>query len=364
MSIIIHLEKLPDPRKDINLKHNLVDVVFLTLSAVLSGATGWQSIEQFGEEQIDWLKQHRPFESGIPKRHCIANIIKALDSNLLLQCVFNWINSRRKSQGKTVIAIDGKTMRGAWSNSVHEALHIVSAFDVSNGVALYQDATTCKGKEIESARSVIDALALKGATVTLDSLHCQTDTMAQIKKGKGDFVIQIKGNQPKLYDAVKLAFKDSYDSPQLATFEQCNTGHGRKERRTVMQIKAKLPKELKEKWPHIKSLIEVASERSIDGKTSCNSRWYASSLPINAEESAQIIRDHWAVENQLHWVLDVVFKEDALKVTEPDGAKHLALFNRACLSVLKQHEGKKASIAAKRRSAAWNPDFRSELLFG
>lgn len=364
MTILKHLENLSDPRKDINIKHNLVDVVFLVLSAILSGAIGWKSIQTFGEEQLDWLRKYRPFEYGIPKRHCIANIIKALDTALLLQVIFDWINEHRQKEGKTVIALDGKTLRGAWHNEIKNALHVVSAFDVKNGLTLYQDSSNSKGHEGEVARNIIEALALDNAVVTLDALHCQALTMETITKRKGDFVIQLKNNQKTLLDEVKTSFSTVYDSPDLATFEQSNEGHGRKERRTVMQRKAKLPLELKKKWPHINSLIEVSSERTIKGVTSCSSRWYVSSLPINAEEVAQVIREHWAVENQLHWVLDVVFREDELKVSDPDGAKHLALFNRAALSVLKQHNGIKDSLAGKRQRAGWSGHFRSELLFG
>ncbi len=127
---------------------------------------------------------------------------------------------------------------------------------------------------------------------------------------------------------------------------------------------ANLTPELKKKWPHIRTIIEVASERSINNQTSCSSRWFVSSLPVDVEQVASIVRDHWAVENKLHWVLDVVFREDYLKVSDPTGARHIALFNRACLNLIRQHKGKKDSIAAKRRGAAWNSNFRTELLFG
>lgn len=341
MTLLKQLEQITDPRKDINLKHNLVDVVFLTLSAILSGATGWKSIQEFGEEQLDWLRLYRKFENGIPKRHCISNIIKALDSELLLQAIFGWINEQRQTEGKTVIALDGKNLRGAWSEDAKNALHVVSAFDVGNGITLYQDSSHSKGKEAEVARNIIDAMALDNAVLTLDALHCQVSTMNKIKQGNGDFIIQLKSNQPGLFEAVKTSFSKVYEQPELAIFEQFNMGHGRRERRTVMQIEAELSAELKKKWPHITSFIEVASERTVDGITSCSSRWYVSSLPLNAEEAARTIREHWGVENQLHWVLDVVFREDALKVTDPDGAKHLALFNRAALSAIRQHQGKK-----------------------
>lgn len=364
MSLFNHLNNIDDPRSDTNKRHDLVDVIFLTLTAVLSGAEGWKAIQMFGETQLDWLRQYRAFEQGIPRRHCIANIIKALDTTLLLQAVFGWINERREYEGKPIIALDGKTMRGAWSKDVNKALHVISAFDVGRGIALYQDCTDSKGKEAEVTRHVLDALELKGAIVTMDALHCQADTMTEVVKGKGDFVIQLKGNQPNLQQHVQSEFSAHYDAPELNSFEQTNKGHGRTERRHVMVLEAALPNELKKKWPHIRTLIEVACERTTEQGTTCASRWYVSSMASDAEEMTGIIRGHWAIENSLHWVLDVTFREDALKVSDPTGAKHLALFNRACLGLVKQHQGLQDSMAGKRRRAAWSAEFRTELVFG
>ena len=185
MCIFNHLANIDDPRTDINLRHDLVDVMFLTLSAVLSGADGWKGIQEFGECQLTWLRQHREFSHGIPKRHCIANIIKAIDSEALLKALIDWINTRREATNKPHIAIDGKVLRGSWKDSPHNALHMVSAYNVDDGIALYQEAANCKGKEGELARHIIDMLALKGCVVTLDALHCQAQTLDTIKQGKG-----------------------------------------------------------------------------------------------------------------------------------------------------------------------------------
>ncbi|WP_462156296.1 ISAs1 family transposase [Pseudoalteromonas piscicida] len=365
MSIITHLEWIENPRTDVNIKHNLVDVLFLTLSAVLSGADGWKSIQEFGELQLDWLRQHRPFEHGIPKRHCIANIIKALNTDALLKALLDWINSRREEAQKPHIAIDGKVLRGCWKDNVYNALNVVSAFDVDNGLALYQQAAKNKGQEGQIARDIIDILACKGCIVTLDALHCQTKTLESIVKNKGDFIIQVKANQRNLHDAIAEHFKTHYDSMGSHEEAQSNcNAHGRGESRLVMQLPIKLPQKLKEKWPHVKTVIEVARGRKLGDKTSYTSHFYVSSLAVEPELVAKAIREHWHIENRLHWVLDVVFKEDKLKVADPDGAAHIALFNRVCLNIIRQHQSKKDSLAAKRRGAAWNGDFRTELLFG
>lgn len=364
MSILKQLALIPDPRKDINIKHQLIDVIFLVFSAVLSGASGWKSIQDFGEAQLDWLKKYGSYHGGIPRRHCIAKIINALDTNLLVQSLFLWINERRQRAGKTLLAIDGKTLRRTWSKEICTALHVVSAYDVDAGITLYQKAANSKGKEGELARQIIDALALDNTIVTLDSLHCQASTLSLITQRKGNFVVQLKANQKKLFEQVKQQFAFAYDSDKLHEYTQTNQGHGRIEKRTVMQINAELPNELKAKWPTIRTFIEVASERTKNNVTHCRSRWYVSSLPLNAEQAAQAIRQHWGIENQLHWVLDVVFREDELLIKDPDGAAHVALFNRVALGLIKQHKGKQDSIASKRRRAAWSADFRNKLIFG
>jgi predicted transposase YbfD/YdcC len=365
MSIISHLEKIEDPRTDINIKHDLIDVMFLTLSAVLSGADGWKSIQEFGEMQLDWLRQHRPFEGGIPRRHCIANIIKALDTEALIMALIDWINARREASDKPHIAIDGKVLRRSWNGSIHNALNVVSAYDVENGLALYQQSSDSKGKEGQIARDIIDMLALKGSIVTLDALHCQRETLDLISQHGGDFIVQVKANQGKLHRAVKAHFDKHYEGMAAHQESQQNSvGHGRAESRITMQLPINLPDELCQKWPRVKSVIEIARGRKVGNTTGYTSHFYVSSLDINPEQVAKAIRDHWHIENRLHWVLDVVFREDKMSITDPDGAAHMALFNRVCLNIIRQHKGKKDSMAAKRRGAAWNGQFRSELLFG
>ena len=365
MNLFERLSHIPDPRTDINVKHDLVDVIFLVFSALLSGATGWKSIQEFGDSQIDWLRQYRQFSNGIPKRHCIANIITALNSDALLEALFEWLNVERSRSEKSVLAIDGKTLRGTKTNGLKSVLHVVNAYDVESGLMLYQQSAHSKGKEVSLSRDVLDALVLKNTIVTLDSLHCLAPTMAQITKKQGDFTIQLKKNQPKLYEQVTKAFSAVYEHPD--SMQECiqeNQGHGRKEWRNIMQIEADLPPELKEKWPHIKTFIEVASERSCNGKGTRDSRWYVSSLELDVELAARAIKEHWLVENQLHWVLDVVFREDELKVKDPDGAAHLAAFNRAALNTIKQDQSDKDSLAAKRRKSGWSGEYRSKMIFG
>ncbi|EGH0606677.1 ISAs1 family transposase [Escherichia coli] len=239
----------------------------------------------------------------------------------------------------------------------------MTAYDVENGISLYQEASDSKGKEREIARNIIDMLSLDGCVVTMDALHCQKETMSGIIKQRGDFVIQLKANQGKLFQYVRQAFTAHYDGPQLPEYVEKSKGHGRSEVRRVMQINAELPAELKAQWPHVKSFIEIGSERGTGNTISQDARWYLSSLDVEPQSVARIIRSHWGIENQLHWVLDVVFREDELSISDATGAAHIALLNRVSLALLKQHKFKD-SIRSKRNRAGWNNEFRSQLLFG
>ncbi|CDG98716.1 transposase (fragment) [Xenorhabdus bovienii str. puntauvense] len=255
-------------------------------------------------------------------------------------------------------------MRGTCKGSLHEALHVVSAYDVGSGIALYQRATESKGKEGPVARQLIELLALDKAIVTLDALHCQKETLKLITQRGGDFIVGIKGNQSPLYQFVKSRFASHYDSDERVEFTEKNKGHGRTELRAVMQISAGLPKDLQGQWPSVHSLIEVVSERGEKEEIHRDSRWYISSLPLEPEVAAKAIRRHWAIENELHWVLDMTFREDTLSLKDPEGAAQMALFNRIALNVIKQHTRMKDSHAAKRRRAGWSGEFRNELIFG
>ena len=208
-------------------------------------------------------------------------------------------------------------------------------------------------------------LDIKDAVVTFDALHCQRETLQQIIKAKGDYVVQVKGNQPLLRQAIEMQFQPHWDNDgvDILSIEEDDKGHGRKERRTTFQIPAKLPQALAKKWPSAKSLIAVERQRTCKGITTINTDYYLSSLPLDVELAAKAVRQHWHIENQQHWVLDVTFREDCSRIGDSENAKKMALFRRIVLNLLEQHP-LKASKPTKIRKAAWNGDFRSEIFFG
>jgi len=366
MSLFEHLKLIEDPRSHINLNHDLVDIIFLVLAAIASGCDGWQAIEEFGKENLSWLRKHRNFDNGIPTRHSIARIIKVIDSEILVLTLFSWVNRVREASSKPLIALDGKTLRGAVNqHGAKNVLHLISAFDTEQGIVLYQQDTQTKGNEIATVQALLHMLDIKDAVVTFDALHCQRETLQQIIKAKGDYVVQVKGNQPLLRQAMEMQFQPHWDNDgvDILSIVDNDKGHGRKERRTTFQIPAKLPQALAKKWPSAKSLIAVERQRKHKGVTTINTDYYLSSLPLDVELAAKAVRQHWHIENQQHWVLDVTFREDSSKIGDRENAKKMALFRRIVLNLLEQHP-LKASKPTKMRKAAWNGDFRSEIFFG
>jgi predicted transposase YbfD/YdcC len=366
MSLFDHLKLIEDTRSYINRHHDLVDIIFLVLSATVSGCKGWREIAEFGNEHIDWLKKHRAFDSGIPTRHSIARIMKAIDVERMTLVLFHWANARRQASKRPLIAIDGKTLRGAVNQQGKEnTLHLVTAYDTDDGLVLYQQDTKAKGSELVTVRDMLPMLDIKDAILSFDALHCNQETLKQISQRKGDYVVQVKGNQPKLREAIEEKFKPYWaqETLEIASYSESNKGHGREERRSVFQLTANLPKELKKKWPSAKTIIAVERERKKGDRTSFDTHYYLSSLAVEPELAYRAIRQHWHIENKQHWVLDVTFKEDSCRIGDRENAKKMALIRRIVLNFLEQHP-LKASKPSKMRKAAWNDDFRTELFFG
>lgn len=190
MTLIEHLTLVEETRSEINRKHNLVDVMFLVISAIMSGAEGWNDIETYGDSKIDWLRQHRPFANGIPRRHTVARILRCIVIDTLLEALLCWVNEQRTHQGKPIIAFDGKVLRGSFRGNAKDALQLVTAYDTENGLVLSQKATPNKKGEIETVKDMLDILELKGAVVTLDALHCQRETLEKISEKKAHVVVQ------------------------------------------------------------------------------------------------------------------------------------------------------------------------------
>lgn len=340
-------------------------MIFLVISAIASGSEGWQDIELYGEEKLDWLRKYRPFEHGIPRRHTIARILRSVVAESLLEALALWINEQRTSQNKPIIAFDGKVLRGSYRNDKKTALQLVTAYDTERGLVLSQQPTANKNGEISVVRQMLDIINVKGSVVTVDALHCQRDTLEKIAEKKAHVVVQVKKNQPKLRAAVVEQFQAVFDaSKEKVVTEIKEKRHGRSEERYVFQLKARLPEELAKKWPTVRSIIAVERHRVINGKGTVDTSYYISSMSPNHKMLGHYIRQHWRIENSQHYVLDVVFKEDNSRITLDGAVENIALFRRFVMNMLKQCSCGAPSQKVKLKKAGWSDDYRARVFFG
>lgn len=367
MAFIDHVSAIEDPRTDINVKHDFLDVLFLTMSAVISGAEGWQDIEEFGHDKLYWLRQYREFKQGIPVDDTIARIIRAIQPGQLNQAFANWVNEIRQESGQPQIAIDGKTLRHSYEGNKHTALHSITAWSRDAGIVLAQLKSQGKKNENASVLDMLDTLNIQGAVVTADAMNSQRKIVDKIRKEKADYVLCIKSNQKKLKEEIAAYFhKVRRELPEaVPPYEETDSGHGRIEVRRYSQLTVSEWISEADKWSDIRTIIEVERKRYV-GKSSTptqETQYYISSLSVEPERIASVIRGHWEVENKAHWVLDVVFKEDDCRIRKGDGAENVAVIRRFCLNMARLHPSK-ASMRRKLKSAGWSDQFRSELIFG
>lgn len=367
MSFIDHFEEIQDTRSHINKKHDLLDVIFLTVSAILSGAEGWKDIKTFGDSKLDWLRQFRAFENGIPVDDTIARIISALEPESLLSCFISWVNEMRKQQDKELIAFDGKTLKGSFDGECITALHSVSAYAVEQGLVLAQSKSKGKKNEIETVMELIELLELKDSIITADAMSCQKKITKAIIKKEADYILQVKDNQKKLHDEIKAYFHKTHrDEPNLISnnsFEEVDAGHGRVEKRRYCQLSTTDWFSHTNGWTGLNTVIEVIRERHVKGKISTERAYFVSSLTVNAKEAGRAISGHWGIENSSHWILDVTFKEDDSRIRRGDAPENMATFRRFSMNMAKLSPIKD-SVKGKLKSAAWNDSIRTKIIFG
>ena len=367
MSFIDHFGELQDTRSHINKKHDLLDVIFLTVSAILSGAEGWKDIKAFGDAKLDWLRQFRAFENDIPVDDTIARIISTLAPASLLSCFTSWVNEIRGHQGKEQIAFDGKTLKRSFDGERITALHSVSAYAIEQGLVLAQSKSKGKKNEIDTVMELIELLELKDCIVTADAMSCQKKITKGIVDKEGDYILQVKDNQKKLHNEIKAYFhkvhRDEQSLIKSNSFEEVDAGHGRVEKRCYRQLPVTDWLEQAKGWSGIQTVIEVQRERHINGNISTEIAYFISSLAVAPQEAGRAIRGHWGIENSSHWILDVTFKEDDSRIRRGDAPENMATFRRFAMNMAKLSPIKD-SVKGKLKSAAWNDSIRAKLIFG
>jgi len=350
---------LPDPRVERCKKHSLLDIIILSILAVLSGAESYDSIELFGKHNFSFLKQFLDLKNGIPSHDTINRVFQILNPRLLERCFISWTQGL-KDDGilERVIAIDGKTARGS-RDSFHNRspLHSVHAWSVEHGICLGQIECGEKTNEITVIPIVLDLLDIKGSIVTIDAMGTQTAIAEKIVEKEGDYILAVKGNQGSLQEEVHTLCKRNYPVFDTSVVEK---GHGRIETRRCEVFEKGLIVDPDNRWKKLTTVIKITSIRELANKTETQERFFISSLNIDNDFNKHI-RSHWAVENNLHWTLDMTFREDEQRKRANNAAANFAIVRKIALNLLKKDKGKE-SLRSKRLKAAWNKDFLISLL--
>jgi predicted transposase YbfD/YdcC len=357
---------LKDPRRRHRRLHLLQDIVVITLCAVIAGAQDWQEIETFGHKRLDWLRRFLRLPNGVPSHDTFERVFNRINPQAFQACFRAWVEAVSAALRIKHVAIDGKTLRGSGSAELGP-LHLVSAWATAHSLTLGQVAVDAKSNEITAIPALLELLELNGALVTIDAMGCQKDIARAIRERGGDYALTVKDNQEHLLHDIQHAFEHALNTDfaglEHDTYASEGRGHGRHERRcyTVLHHTDKIRQ--RDAWAGLTTLGMCYSERTVKGVTTSETRYFIGSKKTSAKSYGTALRNHWRIENCLHWQLDVNFGEDDNRVTKRIAAENLALLRRLTLSLLQAHPAK-LSIAKKRFAAALDPVFLEEILRG
>lgn len=370
MAMMDHFAELPDPRDARGLRHRLEDLLTIAMCAVVCGANDWEEVALFGEAKGKWFGTFLELPHGTASPDTFGRLFAALDPMALERCFAAWIQALSKSSGGQLIAIDGKTLRRSFDRAAGKAaIHLVSAWAQANELVFGQLACEAKSNEITAIPKLLELLDLRGATVTIDAAGCQKEIARKIVDRGGDYVLALKANQPTMHAEVKLLLDHAIAGGGLgAALQSCQSvegDHGRIETRRTWVTGEVDWFEDRRQWAGLRCFAAVECERIVGDKTTCERRYFISSLPgTDAEALARAVRGHWGIENKLHWVLDVVFNEDASRLRKGHGAENFSRLRRIALNQLKHESTARLSIKKKRLRAGWDHDYLLKLLTG
>lgn len=366
LTIQHHFRKLKDPRINRRKRHLLLDILVIALCAVLCGATDWQQIEAFGKLRHDWLRRFLELPNGIPSHDTFERVFDRIDPQAFHRCFQDWVAAIAETLKIKHIAIDGKTMRGSNSPKLG-ALHLVSAWATEQHLCLGQVATAEKSNEITAIPELLELLELHGAIVTIDAMGCQKAIASKILERGGHYILIAKDNQPTLREEIETTIHEALATDlQGVQCDQHSTedrGHGRVERRHCTILTDPKGMSCQSEWKNMRVIGMYARERQVGtAQPTMEIDYFIGDQPMSAKSYLEGLRNHWGIENNLHWQLDVTFGEDANQVSKRAGAENLALLRKVALMMLKRHPSKQ-SLACKQWNAALNPEFLEEVLF-
>jgi predicted transposase YbfD/YdcC len=369
LSILHHFAALEDPRVARTREHTLLDMVAIALCGVVCGANNWSAIALWGRANHEWLLTFLPLPGGIPSHDTFGRVFALLDPEAFAACFTGWMAAVCQRLGLKQVAIDGKAVRRSHDRGKGKAaLHLVSAWAVENGLTLGQRAVAGKSNEITAIPELLRLLDVSGALVTIDALGCQKDIAATIRAEGADYLLAVKENQPHLYediDAIMTAALDrDFAGLKYDYAEESSRAHGRAEERYCWVIEDPRAIRDREGWADLKSIVMIASTRTVGDKSSSEVRYYISSREAGAAVLLQAVRRHWSIENECHWVLDVCFREDDSRLREGHGANNFALLRKVALALLKKAKGVKEGIECRRLTAGWDRAYLLNVLLG
>jgi len=357
-------EDLEDPRIDRKKMYPMDEILLLTLTAVICGSEGWIDIEAFGREKGEYLQQFLPYTNGTPSDDTLRRFFRRIDPKAFQERFARWTESL-SALNKKLVSIDGKVSRHTFDGD-QNPLHLVNAFASESRLVLAQAKVSDKSNEITAIPELLALLDLSGSIVTIDAMGCQRAIAEQIQEAKADYVLSLKGNQGALHDDVQVLFQDDHLLENLDKEALClnvDSGHGRIETRQCKVLK--MPPELAKihHWPGLKTVVEIESTREFNNRVEREKRYYISSLEVDAKDMLHAIRSHWAVENSLHYVLDIAFRDDESRIRKGNAPMNIGIIKQAALNLLRKNQRKRESIKGLRKVAGWNNERLSQIIF-
>jgi predicted transposase YbfD/YdcC len=362
-SIIEHFNGISDKRRQPLYK--LSEILTIVICGTIAGADGIVQIVAWAQHHLAWLESIIELPYGIPSHDTIGRVLSIMDPEEFEECFIHWTNAAFKRTNGDIIPIDGKLLNGSYdSKSGIHAINVVGAFSTANGVLLGQVKTKTKSNEITAIPKLLQMLKIKGCIITTDAMGCQTDIASAIIKKEADYVLAVKDNQPTLHKEIRETFEAAFEenSEKLDFYETTEKGHGREETRRYYCINDIEDLEKVDDFSGCSAIGMVESTRTVNGKTSIETRYFILSFISTMKLFAQCVRKHWHIENSLHWVLDVAFREDQSRIRKDNTPANMAIIRRVGVNMLKQEKTKKVGVETKRKSAGWDTKYLEKIL--
>jgi len=369
-NLVSHFEGLRDPRTGNAKTHIFLDILIIAILAVICGADGWSDVELFGKTKKTWLKTFLKLPKGIPSHDTFGRVFAKIKPDEFQKRFIEWVRAVETLTAGQVIAVDGKKLRRSHDRqNGKEAIYMVSAWATENQVVLGQTKVAEKSNEITAIPELLRLLDISGCIVTIDAIGTQTEITKTIVAGGGDYLLSVKNNQGHLFEDIQCLFDvDVAQGMKYAQYnyaKSVNKAHGRIETRECWVTDREEHLALlrnRHQWKGLKSMVRMVSERKIGGTTEVQTRYFISSLPADAKTILKAKRSHWKIENQLHWVLDIAFREDESRIRQDYGAENLAVLRHMALNLLKNEKTANGGVRAKRLQAGWDNDYLLTVL--